>query len=94
MPKSCVAVNCLNHNYMIEKNLTFHIFAKKERFKERWEKWVQACKRVNADGSKWEPKGRDVFISAQNILLQVSVIYIKLFVLLKYFDQQLYRRTG
>ena len=25
MPKSCVAVNCTNHNFITEKKLTFHI---------------------------------------------------------------------
>ena len=51
MAKSCVAVNCTNHNFMTKKKLTFHIFPNKERY-ERWEKWVQSCKRENADGSK------------------------------------------
>ena len=60
MLSSCVAVNCPNHNFMTRKKLKFHIFPNKERYHDRWEKWVQACKRENADGSKWEPKGRYV----------------------------------
>ena len=56
MPSSCVAVNFTNHNFMTRKTLKFHIFPNEERYHDRWEKWVQACKRENADGSKWEPK--------------------------------------
>ena len=47
---------------MTEKKLTFHIFPNKERYREPWEKRVQACKKENADGSKWEPKGRYVYL--------------------------------
>ena len=68
MPKSCVAVNCNNHNFMTEKKLTFHIFPNKERYLERWEKWVQACKGENADGSKWEPKGRYVYLCSEHFV--------------------------
>jgi len=56
MPKSCVAVNCSNHN-MMANDLTFHIFPNQQKFIERWARWVQACKRVNADGTKWELVG-------------------------------------
>ena len=47
---------------MTEKKLAFHIFPNKERYREPWEKRVQACKKENADGSKWEPKGRYVYL--------------------------------
>ena len=56
MLKSCVAVNCTNHNFMTEKKLTFHIFPNKE------------SKRENADGSKWETKGRYVYLCSEHFI--------------------------
>ena len=68
MPKRYTAVNCTNHNFTTEKKLTFHIFLNKERYREGWEKWVQACERENADGSKWEPKGRYVYLCSDHFI--------------------------
>ena len=51
---------------MTEKKSIFHIFPNKERYCECWEKWVQACKRENADGSKWQKKGRYVYLCSEH----------------------------
>ena len=72
MPKSCVAVNCTNHNFMTKAKLTFGIFSNKERYRERWEKWVQACERENSDGSKWEPKRRYVYLCSEHFITSMS----------------------
>ena len=52
MPKSCVAYGCTNHNMMYPEKISFHVFPKEIT---RREKWIQAVRRVNADGSKWKP---------------------------------------
>ena len=70
-PKSCVAVNYTNHNFMIEKKLTFYIFPNKERYLERREKCVQACKIENADESKWEPKGIYVYLFSEHFVASI-----------------------
>ena len=56
MPKSYVEVSCINRNVM-GKNISFCIFPNRVKKKERWGKWVQAMRRVNADGSPWYPEG-------------------------------------
>ena len=68
MSKSWVAVNCTNHKFMAKKKLTFLIFPYKERYCELWEKWVQACRRDNADGGKWKPKGQYVFLCLEHFI--------------------------
>ena len=68
MPKHCVAVGCTNHNFMHEKKLSFFRFPKKLKQSQRWEKWVQAVKRVNPDGSKWEPHGNYVYLCSDHFL--------------------------
>ena len=50
------------------KKLTFHIFPNKERYRESWEKLVQSCKRENADGSKWKPKGTSVYLCSEHFI--------------------------
>ena len=66
MPKHCVAVGCTNHNFMHEKKLSFFRFPNKLKQSQRWEKWVQAVKRVNSDGSKWEPHGNYVYLCSDH----------------------------
>lgn len=68
MPKHCVAYGCTNHNYMYDKKLSFLIFPDKVKQHERHQKWVQACKRVNADGSKWEPGGKYVYPCSEHFI--------------------------
>lgn len=43
MPKSCCAVGCSNHNMMNPLTVTFHQFPSDP---ERFERWVNACKRL------------------------------------------------
>ena len=62
MPNHCVAVGCTNHNFMHEKKLSFFRFPNKLKQSQRWGKWGQAVKRVNSDGSKWEPQGNYVYL--------------------------------
>lgn len=55
MPKSCVAVNCTNHNLKNGKNgqkVSFHVFPKD---KDRRRKWINAVGRMNEDRSRWSP---------------------------------------
>ncbi|KAK2185556.1 hypothetical protein NP493_228g01004 [Ridgeia piscesae] len=52
MPKSCCAVACHNHNMMKDKKVSFHIFPVDQK---RRDKWIVAVKRVNSDGSGWQP---------------------------------------
>ena len=52
MPKSCVAVNCTSHNMKKDDKVSFHVFPKNI---DRRERWIQAVKRQNEDGSKWIP---------------------------------------
>ena len=68
MPKSCVAVNCSNHNMMRKEGLKFHIFTDKDKKKEKRAKWVQACKRVNGDGSQWYPNSKYVFLCSEHFI--------------------------
>ena len=68
MPKSCVAVGCTNHNMMEKTGLTFHISPNRIKKKEKLEKWVQAMKRVNEDGSTWCPKGNYVYICSEHFI--------------------------
>ena len=55
MPKSCVAVDCHNHNLMGAEKISFSIFPCREKFPNRWKKWVNAVSRRNEDGTQWEP---------------------------------------
>ena len=62
MPKSCVAVGCHSHN-MDGNDRSFYTFPSRERSPERRAKWVQAVKRINADGTKWSPSKHAVVCS-------------------------------
>ena len=67
MQESCVAVGCGNHN-MMGKNISFYIFQNRVKKKARWEKWVQAMRRMNADGSPWYPKGTYIYICLEHFI--------------------------
>ncbi len=56
MPKNCAAQGCSNHNMMLDKKLSFSIFPDKTKQPDRFEKWVQALKRVTSDGKPWYPR--------------------------------------
>ena len=68
MPKYCVTVACINHNFIPEKKLSFLRFPNKLKQSERWKKWVQAVKRIYSDGSKWEPYGNYVYLSSDHFI--------------------------
>ena len=53
---------------MGKKGLTFHIFPDGEKKSEKFKKWVQAMKRVNADGSAWAPGGKYVYICSKHFI--------------------------
>ena len=78
MPKSCVAVGCTNNN-MKNQDVTFHIFPNREKKKEKWQRWVNAVKRINSDGSAWIPKGNYVYICSHHFIegmyIQLTFIY-------------------
>ena len=67
MPKSYVEVGCSNRNVM-GKNISFCILANRVKKKARWGKWVQAMRRVNADGSPWYPKGTYAYIFLEDFV--------------------------
>jgi len=52
MPHHCCVVGC-NHVSKNEKNLHFYRFPKKN--KKQVDQWVKAVKRINSDGSRWQP---------------------------------------
>ena len=78
MPKHCVAVGCTNYNFMHEKNLSFFRFPYKLKQSKRWEKWVQAVKKVNSDGSKWEPHEIYVYLCSDHFIQGSSHYRLKL----------------
>ena len=69
MPKHCIAFGCTNHN-MKEIKVSFHVFPVDPTRRERW---VAAVRRINPDGSRWEPSKHavlcgDHFITGLNII--------------------------
>ena len=68
MPKGCVAFGCTNHNMMGKAGLSFHIFPNKDKKQEKWQKWVQALKRVSEDGSPRYPKGNYVYLCSEHFI--------------------------
>ena len=68
MPLSYTAYGCNSHNKM-ENKPSFHRFPNNNP--ERRQRWIAACRRVNEDGSSWNPDGRTYFFVA-NISSQVT----------------------
>ncbi|KAJ8018293.1 THAP domain-containing protein 2 [Holothuria leucospilota] len=66
MPKSCVAVGCKNHNKMIQK-VSFFTFPTRHRSPERRDKWLNAVKRQNVNGSRWSPS-KHLVIGAEHFV--------------------------
>ena len=66
------------------KSVTFHIFPDKDKKRDKWEKWVQAMKRVNPDGSAWAPGSKWVYVCSEHfqtgdkilIAILYSLVYI------------------
>ena len=53
---------------MHEKKLSFFRFPNKLKQSQQWEKWVQAVKRVNSDGSKWEFHRNYVYLRSDHFI--------------------------
>lgn len=65
MPLSCAAYGCTNHNKM-ENKPSFCCFPNNNP--ERRQKWIAACKRINKDGSPWNPQGKNVFLCGKHFI--------------------------
>ena len=65
MPLSCAAYGCTNHNKM-ENKPGFFRFPNNDP--ELRQKWINACKRKNVDGSPWCPKGKNVYICGHHFV--------------------------
>lgn len=59
MPKTCCAVGCKNHNFMMKK-LSFHTFPRQTA---RCNMWLAALKRNKPDGTAWVPTKHSVVCS-------------------------------
>ena len=70
---------------MDKKDISFHRFPDREKNADKWQRWVQAMKRVNEDGTPWAPGGKYAYICSAHflegmygfILLQFISILIK-----------------
>ena len=67
MPKHCVAAGCTKNN-LSSKDLSFYKFPNREKNLEKWKKWVHAMKRVNADGTNWEPKSKWTYVCSDHFI--------------------------
>ena len=65
MPNSCSAFGCTNHKKKKNKPGFFRF---PNNNPERRRKWIQACKRVNKDGTPWEPKGKNVYLYGEHFI--------------------------
>lgn len=65
MPLSCAAYGCSNHN-MKENKPGFFRFPNNNP--DRRKRWVIACKRVNKDGSMWNPQGKNVYLCGEHFI--------------------------
>ena len=63
---------------MHEKKLSFFRFPNKLKQSKRWEKWVQAVKRVHSDSSKWEPHENYVYLSSDHFIEGTITYRLKL----------------
>ena len=83
MPKDCSAYGCTNHNLKGIEGLSFHIFPSVEKEPEKRKKWIQACRRINEDGSQWNTTAKFVYLCSnhliQGMLVLVSVILLTSF---------------
>ena len=77
MPKHCVAFGCTNHH--ANSTVSFHRFPAEP---ERRKLWVLACKRINADGSKWTPSQHAVLCGAHFISGNVYIYFLSFVIVL------------
>ncbi|KAJ8981521.1 hypothetical protein NQ317_011757 [Molorchus minor] len=62
----CCVVNCRNKQSNT-KNISFYSFSTKPHKAEQREKWIKAVRRINADGSLWQPNKYTKICSAHFI---------------------------
>ncbi len=65
MVNSCAAYGCANHNKMENKPGFFRFPNNNPELRR---KWIQACKRINKDGSPWNPKGPNVYLCGKHFI--------------------------
>ena len=53
---------------MKKVGLSFHRFPNPVKHKGKWEKLVQAVRRINADGSPWFPTGKYTYLCSDHFL--------------------------
>ena len=63
---------------MLEKKLPFFRFLHKLKQSKHWEKWFQAVKRVDSDGSKWEPNGNYMYLCSDHFVEGTITYRLKL----------------
>ncbi|XP_033110995.1 52 kDa repressor of the inhibitor of the protein kinase-like [Anneissia japonica] len=65
MPLYCEAVGCTNNSRMKNKPRFFRFPNNNAVLRQ---KWIAACRRKNADGSKWNPTGRNVYLCTKHFI--------------------------
>ena len=55
---------------MKKVGLSFQRFPNPVKHKGKWEKWVQAVRGINADGSPWFPTGKYTYLCSDNFLFR------------------------
>ena len=55
------------------KDISFHIFPDKTKKKE---KWVQAMKRINADGTSWYPGSNYVYVCSEHFQTGETITFL------------------
>ena len=71
MPLSCVAYGCTNHNRMSSKPGFFRFPNNDPDLRQ---KWINACKRQNEDGTPWNPRGPNVFICGDHFITGMLIL--------------------
>ena len=66
MPLSCVAYGCSNYDEKINKP-GFYRFPNNNP--ELRQKWINACKRKNDDGSTGNPQGKNIYICKEHFII-------------------------
>lgn len=65
MVLSCSAYGCSNHNRMINKPGFYRLPNNNPGLRKRW---INACKRVNKDGSPWNPTSKNVYLCGDHFI--------------------------
>ena len=65
IPLSCVVYGCSNHNQKKEKTGFYRISNNNAVLRQ---KWINACKHVNKDGTPWNPQRKKVYICGKHFI--------------------------